>query len=542
MSALWHLNVVASYARNSKSRERQEFVLLCISRFLDEVYENVDKMAQFGFENDIHSILKLDMPITNAPMARWQRKASSSNTSALSGLSPGKSANVSLSSSKTPSKTPGKNKKQTPSKMGGDRFIPIRNSKQMDVATFLLTKENEPADTNTSVTSESQKAWSVSLNGYNVEDAKILHLGGKPLNAPEGYQNNLKVLYTHTATPASIKKSRYISSTPDRILDAPDLRNDFYLNLLDWSSRNFLAVALHNSVYLWDATQGDIILLMKMEREEDYICSLSWTKEGSYLAVGTSDCKVQLWDVENQKRLRSMASHTARVGSLSWNDHVVSSGSRSGHIHHHDVRVADHHIGTLTAHAQEVCGLKWSPDGRYLASGGNDNLVCIWPRAQGGSAGNDSQLIRCWSEHQGAVKALAWCPWQPNILASGGGTSDRHIRIWNVNSGSCISSLDTQSQISSLVFAPNYKELVSAHGYAHNNVVVWKYPSLSKVAELNGHDDRVLSLTLSPDCSTVATVAADETIRLWKSFEMDPIKKKAKERMVKSTSSVIHQS
>lgn len=147
-------------------------------------------MAQFGFENDIHSILKLDMPITNAPMARWQRKASSSNTSALSGLSPGKSANVSLSSSKTPSKTPGsvfvciytrmsgkalqmlttgkffkkfffflwfigKNKKQTPSKMGGDRFIPIRNSKQMDVATFLLTKENEPADTNTSVTSVS---------------------------------------------------------------------------------------------------------------------------------------------------------------------------------------------------------------------------------------------------------------------------------------------------------------------------------------------------------------------------------------------------
>lgn len=142
-------------------------------------------MAQFGFENDVHSILKLDMPITNAPMARWQRKASSSNTSSVSGLSPGKSANVSLSSSKTPSKTPGtlfcvyatlrlkevqwcvqmltsvayfpffffflligKNKKQTPSKTGADRFIPTRNSKQMDVANFLLTKENEPVDTN----------------------------------------------------------------------------------------------------------------------------------------------------------------------------------------------------------------------------------------------------------------------------------------------------------------------------------------------------------------------------------------------------------
>lgn len=80
------------------------------------------------------------------------------------------------------------------------------------------------------------------------------------------------------------------------------------------------------------------------------------------------------------------------------------SGSRSGHIHHHDVRVADHHICTLTGHSQEVCGLQWSPDGRYLASGGNDNLVYVWPRVQEGGAGNNSQSVHCWGEHQGAVK------------------------------------------------------------------------------------------------------------------------------------------
>ncbi|KAJ3594962.1 hypothetical protein NHX12_004267 [Muraenolepis orangiensis] len=493
-------------------------------------------MAQFGFENDLQGILKLDMPITNAPMARWQRKASTSTASAA--LSPGKSSNLSSTPSKTPSKTPGKNKKCTPSKVGGDRFIPIRNGKQMDVASFLLSKETEPLDAN-NLTVENQKAWSVKLNGYDIDEAKILHLGGKPLNAPEGYQNNLKVLYSQV-TPASVKKTRYISSVPDRVLDAPELRNDFYLNLLDWSSRNLLAVALRSNVYLWDADRGDITLLMQTERDEDYISSVSWTKEGNFLAIGTSDCKVQLWDVETQKRLRSMSGHTARVGSLSWNEHVLTSGSRSGHIHHHDVRVVDHHIFTLEAHSQEVCGLKWSPDGRYLASGGNDNMVCVWPGVMEGSVGNGGQSLHCWSEHQGAVKALAWCPWQPNILASGGGTSDRHIRIWNVNSGSCISSLDTQSQISSLVFAANYKELVSGHGYAHNNVVIWKFPSLTKVAELAGHEDRVLNLALSPDGSTVATVAGDETVRLWKGFELDPIKKKTER--IKSASSVIHQS
>lgn len=56
-----------------------------------------------------------------------------------------------------------------------------------------------------------------------------------------------------------------------------------------------------------------------------------------------------------------------------------------------------------------------------------------------------------------------------------------------------------------------------------------------------GHEDRVLSLTMSPDCSSIATVAGDETIRLWKGFEVDPLKK-AKQKMIKSTSGVIQQS
>lgn len=56
-----------------------------------------------------------------------------------------------------------------------------------------------------------------------------------------------------------------------------------------------------------------------------------------------------------------------------------------------------------------------------------------------------------------------------------------------------------------------------------------------------GHDDRVFNVTLSPDASTIATISGDEIICLWKSFEMDPVKK-AKEKMVKSTTNITHQS
>lgn len=77
------------------------------------------------------------------------------------------------------------------------------------------------------------------------------------------------------------------------------------------------------------------------------------------------------------------------------------SGSRSGHIHHHDVRVAEHHVATLSGHSQEVCGLRWAPDGRHLASGGNDNVVNVWPSGPGESGWAPLQTF---TQHQGAVK------------------------------------------------------------------------------------------------------------------------------------------
>lgn len=136
-----------------------------------------------------------------------------------------------------------------------------------------------------------------------------------------------------------------------------------------------------------------------------------------------------------------MRGHTSRVPCLSWNEYIISSGSGSGAINNYDVRVADHFVSSIPeAHdGLEVCGLAWSPDRRYLASGGNDNAVKIWvPGAEsgGGRAMDDGAEPACvFTHHQAAVKALAWCPWKPNVLASGGGTNDRAIRIWNVASG-----------------------------------------------------------------------------------------------------------
>uniref|UniRef100_A0A7M4FHY6 Cell division cycle 20 n=1 Tax=Crocodylus porosus TaxID=8502 RepID=A0A7M4FHY6_CROPO len=471
-------------------------------------------MTHFGFESDLHTLLRLDAPILNAPPARWQRKARDGPAApGPATLSPMKPSNRAHGAGRTPGRTPGKSASKTqstPSKAGGDRYIPHRSAMQMEVANFLLTKENDDSE-DTPTKKEQQKTWAVNLNGFDVEEAKILRLSGKPQNAPEGYQNNLKVLYSQKATPGSSRKNgRYIPSMPDRILDAPEIRNDYYLNLIDWSSQNFLAVALDNSVYLWNYASGEIIQLLQMENPDDYVSAVSWIKEGNYLAIGTSNAEVQLWDIQQQKRLRNMTSHSSRVGSLSWNSYILSSGARTGHIHHHDVRVAEHHVATLAGHTQE------------------------------GDSG-DFAPIQTFTQHQGAVKAVAWCPWQSNVLATGGGTSDRHIRIWNVCSGTCLNTVDAHSQVCAILWSTNYKEFISGHGFAQNQLVVWKYPTMAKVTELKGHTARVLNLTMSPDGSMVASASADETLRLWRCFEMDPVKKKEKEKAGSAKSSIIHQ-
>jgi cell division cycle protein 20 (cofactor of APC complex) len=63
---------------------------------------------------------------------------------------------------------------------------------------------------------------------------------------------------------------------------------------LDWSCNNHLAVALGGFIYLWNAGSGDIVQLCQMDSTDIYVGSVSWIKEGNFLAVGTSEGTVQV--------------------------------------------------------------------------------------------------------------------------------------------------------------------------------------------------------------------------------------------------------
>ncbi|GAU12749.1 hypothetical protein TSUD_122430 [Trifolium subterraneum] len=351
------------------------------------------------------------------------------------------------------------NLSSSPSKTStcSDRFIPCRSSSRLH--TFGLIDKPSP------VKEGSNEAYSRLLKSelFGSDFASP----SSPAGGPSSPSKNMFRFKTDSSGPSSPfspspsilghysgfsnecstppKPPRKVPKTPNKVLDAPSLQDDFYLNLVDWSSQNTLAVGLGTCVYLWSASNSKVTKLCDLG-PYDGVCSVQWTKEGSFISIGTNLGQVQ------------------------------------------------------------VCGLKWSCDDRELASGGNDNQLLVWNQ-------HSQQPTLRLTEHTAAVKAIAWSPHQSNLLVSGGGTADRCIRFWNTTNGHQLNSVDTGSQVCNLAWSKNVNELVSTHGYSQNQIMVWKYPSLAKVATLTGHSMRVLYLAMSPDGQTIVTGAGDETLR-----------------------------
>lgn len=313
---------------------------------------------------------------------------------------------------------------------------------------------------------------------------------------------------------------------PEAILDAPGLRDDFYLNLLDWNSRNGLSIALNNAVYLYDYEKQQTHCVTSTQQPDSYVTSLHSFHEGTTLAVSNNlGCISMVKIDENLKTSRIFTLPApVRIPAMAASGSTLWTGCGTGELCMFDgksrKRLPTEIIGN--GHTKEVCGLGMASEGEpYMASGGNDNRVCIW----------DIRMmmtpLHVQDDHAAAVKAIAWCPWQRHLLATGSGTADRRIRFWNAVSGACLRTIESDSQVCALLWAKNQQEIISAHGYSTNELSIWQYPSLVKVASRpNAHETRILHAAISPDGTAVATTAANDCIKFWRAYPSRPLLRK----------------
>ena len=326
------------------------------------------------------------------------------------------------------------------------------------------------------------------VNGFNENDWGVMGSGG------------------YNKIDESFVSERQISNTPFKVLDAPNLQDDFYLNVVDWNVHNNLAVGLGQAVYIWNYESNKVRKLTEFFGR-NHVTSVAWEPKKNVLGVGSKEGAVSIWDTVAEKPLRKFYDHSERVGAISLFGSLLITGSKDRLILLRDMRSKGSGVETFKAHKQEICGLKWSQDGNYFASGGNDNRLCVF------SPKTCHPLFK--KTQKAAVKALSWSPRRVGVLASGAGTADRCIKLWNVNSGRLINSHETGSQVCNLAFSKFNDELVSSHGFSENAVCVWESNNFRKIKSLKGHMSRVLYLAMSPCGNYVVSGAGDETLRFW---------------------------
>ena len=198
--------------------------------------------------------------------------------------------------------------------------------------------------------------------------------------------------------------------TDHTVLDAPQLRDDFYCSILAYCPTNrILAVGLQNRVYLWSEATGVQYPRPEEDRRDTYVTSMSFSSaQGgrSILAIGRNNGEVSLWSIfDDSDRFQSLQPNAVaclafkpvttrrlseRLGMIISNEELLV-GDELGCIYYYaiewmnDDQVEKHRwqgtmhlLAKIDVHTQQICGLAWSPDGEYFSTGGNDNACCLF--------------------------------------------------------------------------------------------------------------------------------------------------------------------
>lgn len=303
--------------------------------------------------------------------------------------------------------------------------------------------------------------------------------------------------------------------------EIPEISDNYYLNLLDVSSQDFLAVGSYSNVYyhpLHFKRDTQVVGLDRIAQTE--VTSVKWMHQGRTLVVGDVEGVCEIWDVEKKCCMRDIEIGTTRISvSTSLNDKssIFFTGSRDGSIKKFDLRQKPALVSDWNSVGGEICGLKVSPDERWIVSGSNCNQVHIWDV----NGKDDADPMGVLNGHKASVKALAWHN-DPRLVFTGGGSDDRTIKLWDltqIEHPSLVCSQNCDAQITSLQWVKHRLFATTGFGFAENELSSWsvnlKDMVVSKEHGLVAHENRISTSALSKDRSKLVTLGTDNVIKVW---------------------------
>jgi WD40 repeat protein len=217
--------------------------------------------------------------------------------------------------------------------------------------------------------------------------------------------------------------------------------------------------------------------------------------------------------------------HSFEVGVLgvAWSPDGRRIASASGDM---TVRVWDGATGTtlLTyrGHASWVNAVAWSPDGRRIASAGWDDTAQVWDAANGGNIliyrGHRTRLTPFWHDIRGdwvlSVNAVAWSPNGRHIAS---GADDETVQVWDATNGNTIFAYHGHAEeANAIAWSPD--GLYIASGSSDKTVRVWDAATGSTIFTYHGHSKGVEAVAWSPDGQRIASGSDDDTVQVWQAI------------------------